>query len=249
MLKSLFQSGGRAGQEQGQTVPSASTPVAGAPLAGFPTTGAGIQPGVEPEEIDELDKLRAAAAGCTRCPLYAPATQTVFGEGPADAWLVLVGEQPGDREDRAGEPFVGPAGRILDEALEAAGIAREKTYLTNAVKHFKFETRGKRRIHQKPNASEIRACRPWLDAELRILRPNVLATLGATAAQALLGPSFRVGKQRGQVLGWGDGLTLVPTVHPSSIVRIPDREDRDAAFRALVADLEVARAQAPRGRA
>lgn len=203
---------------------------------------------VNPEELDELDALREASAGCTRCPLYQPATQTVFGEGPADAWLVLVGEQPGDHEDRAGHPFVGPAGRVLDEALQAAGINRTRTYLTNAVKHFKFEQRGKRRIHQRPSVGEIRACRPWLDAELRVLRPSVLATLGATAAQALLGSSFRIRKERGRVLEWGDGLRLVPTVHPSAILRVPDQHDRAAAFDALVADLTVVAAQAPANR-
>jgi uracil-DNA glycosylase len=207
---------------------------------------------VDPADLDDLDALRAASAECTRCPLYEPATQTVFGEGPPDAWLVLIGEQPGDREDRAGHPFVGPAGRVLDDALRDAGIDRAGTYVTNAVKHFKFTERGKRRIHQKPNASEIRACRPWLDGELRALRPAVLATLGATAAQALLGSSFRISKSRGQVLDWDapdlPGLRLVPTAHPSAILRAPDPGDREEAFRALVADLTVVAAQAPAGR-
>jgi DNA polymerase len=207
---------------------------------------------VDPADLDDLDALRAASAECTRCPLYGPATQTVFGEGPPDAWLVLIGEQPGDREDRAGHPFVGPAGRVLDDALRDAGIDRAGTYVTNAVKHFKFAERGKRRIHQKPNASEIRACRPWLDGELRTLRPSVLATLGATAAQALLGSSFRITKSRGQVLEWDaselPGLRLVPTVHPSAILRVPDPADREEAYHALVADLTVVADLAPAGR-
>jgi DNA polymerase len=207
---------------------------------------------VDPAELDDLDALREASANCTRCPLHGPATQTVFGEGPTDAWLVLIGEQPGDREDRAGHPFVGPAGRVLDDALRDAGIERASAYVTNAVKHFKFEERGKRRIHQRPSASEIRACRPWLDAEIRVLRPTVLATLGATAAQALLGSSFRLTKARGQVLEWDapdlPGLRLVPTVHPSAILRVPDPDDREEAYRALVADLTVVAAQAPAGR-
>jgi DNA polymerase len=157
----------------------------------------------------------------------------------------LVGEQPGDREDQAGEPFVGPAGTLLDRALREADIVREHTYLTNAVKHFKFKTEGKRRIHQRPSVEEIRACRPWLDAELRVLRPTVLVTLGATAGQALLGSSFRITKQRGMVLAWRSGLVLVPTVHPSSVLRIPDTDARHNAFDALVEDLKVARRQAP----
>lgn len=198
----------------------------------------------DPADIGDLDELRAASAVCTRCALYENATQTVFGSGARQAWLVLVGEQPGDREDRAGEPFVGPAGRVLDRALRDAGIRREDAYLTNAVKHFKFERSGKRRIHQTPNVGEIRACRPWLDAELRTVRPTVLATLGATAAKALLGSRFRITKQRGEVVDWGDGVALVPTVHPSSILRVPE-ENRDDAYDGLVADLRVVAARAP----
>jgi DNA polymerase len=198
----------------------------------------------DPTELDDLGEVRDASSSCQRCELYRGASQTVFGTGPTTAWLVLLGEQPGDREDRAGEPFVGPAGRLLDRALEDAGIERDATYLTNAVKHFKFEERGKRRIHQKPNASEIRACRPWLDAELRLIRPSVLGLLGATAAQALLGSSFRITKHRGEVLPCGDHLTAVPTVHPSSILRLPD-EQRQEAYSALVADLKVIADQAP----
>jgi uracil-DNA glycosylase len=185
----------------------------------------------------DLDELRRAAAACTRCELYGPATQTVFGEGPASAWLVLVGEQPGDREDVEGAPFVGPAGRVLDTALQRAGIGRSEVYVTNAVKHFRFEREGKRRIHKTPGLTHIRACRHWLDGELAAVAPSALATLGAVAAKALLGSGFRISKQRGQVLEW-EGHRLVPTVHPSAILRGPP-ESRDEAMSALVADLEV----------
>jgi DNA polymerase len=162
----------------------------------------------------------------------------VFGEGPADVRVVLVGEQPGDREDREGHPFVGPAGRVLDRALDEAGIDRGATYVTNAVKHFKFVERGKRRLHKSPSRSEVLACRPWLDAELAALSPDVVVPMGAVAAQALLGPSFRVTRQRGEVLPLDGDLVAVATVHPSSILRGPE-EDREQNFAALVADLEV----------
>jgi DNA polymerase len=185
----------------------------------------------------DLDALRREAAGCTNCELYRDATQTVFGEGPPSAWLMLVGEQPGDREDIAGEPFVGPAGRVLDTALERAGIDRAEVYLTNAVKHFRFERSGKRRIHKTPGVTHIKACRPWLDGELAAVEPQALGTLGAIAGKALLGPSFRITAQRGQVLDW-EGRRLVPTVHPSSILRGPP-EARDEALDALVSDLAV----------
>jgi uracil-DNA glycosylase family protein len=190
--------------------------------------------------MPSIDELRAEAAGCTRCDLYRFATQTVFGEGPTDADILLVGEQPGDKEDLAGEPFVGPAGRILDEALEAAGIDRSRAYVTNVVKHFKFEQRGKARIHKKPAAREVAACRAWLDAELAAVRPKVLVCLGATAAGALLGRDFRVSVSRGQ---WVDAADLAPhvlaTVHPSSVLRGPP-EDRQHNLDLLVADLQVA---------
>lgn len=185
----------------------------------------------------DLDGLRREAAGCTRCELYGPATQTVFGEGPATAWLMMVGEQPGDREDVEGAPFVGPAGRVLDTALERAGIDRSEVYVTNAVKHFRFEREGKRRIHKTPGVTHIRACRHWLDGELAAVRPSALATLGATAAKALLGSGFKITKARGQVLEWEDHR-LVPTVHPSSILRGPP-EAREEAMAALVADLTM----------
>jgi uracil-DNA glycosylase family protein len=185
----------------------------------------------------DLAGLRREAAGCTRCELYGPATQTVFGEGPVTAWLMMVGEQPGDREDVEGAPFVGPAGRVLDKALGRAGIDRSEVYVTNAVKHFRFEREGKRRIHKTPGVTHIRACRHWLDGELAAVRPSALATLGAVAAKALLGSGFRISKQRGQVLVW-EGYQLVPTVHPSAILRGPP-EAREEAMDALAADLTV----------
>jgi uracil-DNA glycosylase family protein len=184
--------------------------------------------------------LRRAIENCRGCGLWRDATQAVFGEGRARADVMLVGEQPGDKEDLAGHPFVGPAGRVLNDALTEAGIDREQVYVTNAVKHFKFKARGKRRIHDKPNAAEVAACRPWLDAELGVLAPRVLVPLGATAAQALLGRSFRVTRQRGEPLE-GTGLAdyVVATVHPSSILRAPTDEARRVAKREFVADLAV----------
>jgi uracil-DNA glycosylase len=187
-----------------------------------------------------LTSLQKEAAGCRACPLWKNATQTVFGEGPAKADLFFVGEQPGDAEDTEGRPFVGPAGRVFDEALAAAGINRRKVYVTNAVKHFKWEARGKRRIHQKPNAAETAACRPWLDAELEVVSPHVLVALGATAAQALLGRSFRVTKQRGVPVESDLAPSVLATVHPSSILRAPDEGARREQYAAFVADLEVA---------
>jgi uracil-DNA glycosylase family protein len=188
---------------------------------------------------DTLPTLREAAADCRACPLWKVGTQTVFGEGPGNAELMLVGEQPGDREDREGRPFVGPAGRLLDEALAEAGIDRSRAYLTNAVKHFKWRASGKRRIHAKPNWSEIAACRPWLDSELEVVRPDVLVCLGATAAQALLGPTFRVTKQRGQPVESDLAPHVLATIHPSAILR-GDPESRKSELAAFVKDLEVA---------
>jgi DNA polymerase len=183
--------------------------------------------------------LRRKAADCRACDLWRHATQTVFGEGPVPAAAMLVGEQPGDREDLAGHPFVGPAGRVLDEALEAAGLDRGEVYLSNAVKHFKWKPRGKRRIHDRPSAGEVAACRTWLDAELELVQPRVLVPLGATAAQALLGRSFRVTRQRGVPLeDTGLAAFVVATVHPSSILR-GDPAERDAARAGLAADLAV----------
>jgi DNA polymerase len=181
-------------------------------------------------ENPTLPKLREAAAGCKACDLWKTGTQTVFGEGTRNAEIVFVGEQPGDKEDLAGRTFVGPAGRVLDEALEAAGIDRKLAYVTNAVKHFKWEPRGKRRIHAKPNWAELTACRPWLDAELAVVKPKVLVALGATAAQALLGRQFRVTKQRGVPVESDLAPYVIATVHPSSILRQETDQDRAAAF-------------------
>jgi DNA polymerase len=174
---------------------------------------------------------------CVACPLYKTGTQTVFGEGPRRARIIMIGEQPGDREDLAGKPFVGPAGRLLDEALSEAGIDRDQVYVTNAVKHFKWKPEGKRRIHQKPNAREIAACRPWLDAELALVEPAIAVALGATAAQSLMGAAFRVTKERGKIFHPGWIPTFVATVHPSSILRAPS-DLRDAERKAFVADLK-----------
>ena len=185
-----------------------------------------------------LKALREDARSCQACPLWANATQTVFGAGDPHARVMLVGEQPGDAEDKKGLPFVGPAGRLLDEALEEAGIDRSTAYVTNAVKHFKWEPRGKRRIHQPPNAREIEACSPWLNAELAVVKPRVLVALGATASQALLGRSFRVSRERGRLLRETDFAPIVmATVHPSSVLRSRDAEARRAAREAFVADL------------
>jgi len=189
-------------------------------------------------ERPSLRKLKQAAAGCTACPLYKTGTQTVFGEGATKARVVFVGEQPGDQEDQQGKPFVGPAGKLLDKALEDAGIDRSAVYVTNVVKHFKWQARGKRRIHQKPNWSEIAACRPWLEAELEVIEPRVLVCLGATAAQALLGRDFRVSRQRGELVDSELAENVIATVHPSSILRA-DQETRDLEYRELVRDLEV----------
>jgi DNA polymerase len=184
-----------------------------------------------------LPALRTAAAGCRGCDLYQRATQTVFGQGPVRARVVLVGEQPGHEEDLAGQPFVGPAGRLLDRALEAASIPRGDVYVTNAVKHFKWEPRGARRIHARPRASEVAACRPWLAAELEVLEPAAVVCLGATAAQALLGPAFRVTKQRGRWLRAPLAARVLATIHPSAILRAPDEAARRREFEGLVADL------------
>jgi DNA polymerase len=191
-------------------------------------------------EYASLDEARHAARACRRCDLWKLGTQTVFGEGSPDSELVFVGEQPGDNEDLEGRPFVGPAGRLLDEALEQAGIDRGKAYVTNVVKHFKWQPRGKRRIHQKPNAAEVAACRVWLDTELALVKPRVLVCLGATAAQALLGRQFRVSKQRGVPVESELAPVVMATVHPSSILR---SDDRDAEMALFVEDLrQVAKA-------
>jgi uracil-DNA glycosylase len=186
-----------------------------------------------------LPKLRAAAAGCRACPLWQIGTQTVFGEGAADAQVMFVGEQPGDQEDKQGRPFVGPAGRILDQALALAGIDRGTTYVTNAVKHFKWQPRGKRRIHAKPTWSEMTACRPWLEAELAVVSPRVLVCLGATAAQSLLGKQFRVTKERGRWVESELAEHVTATIHPSSILRQRDDEGRQREMDAFVNDLKL----------
>jgi len=193
-----------------------------------------------PSDKSSLDEVGIASRQCTACHLYRRATQTVFGEGPQGAPIMLVGEQPGDYEDVAGRPFVGPAGKIMDQALEEAGIDRTKVYVTNAVKHFKWEPRGKRRIHQKPNAREIAACRPWLEAEVRLVKPNLLVCLGATAAQAVFGPSFRVTRERGKVLPSKLAPRVLATVHPSSLLRQPDAESRQREYKLFTADLRAA---------
>ena len=190
-------------------------------------------------ERSNLKALRSAAAECRGCHLWRGATQTVFGDGRKSSRLMLVGEQPGDREDRAGEPFVGPAGRELDRGLEAAGIARADAYVTNVVKHFKFEERGRRRIHQTPKRFEIEACRPWLEEELRVVRPEALVLLGATAAKALLGSSFRVTRHRGELLDSELAPIVTATIHPSAILRGPDDASRQEEREAFAADLRV----------
>jgi DNA polymerase len=187
-----------------------------------------------------LTSARAAAKGCRGCDLWKIGTQTVFGEGPRGAALMLIGEQPGDAEDLSGRPFVGPAGQLLDRALADAGIDRASVYVTNAVKHFKWEPRGKRRIHKKPRASEIGACRPWLDTEIALLKPRVIVCLGATAAQALLGPAFKVTRHRGKVVPSPLPARVMATVHPSSILRAPDDTARRAEMTRFTADLRAA---------
>ncbi len=192
-------------------------------------------------ETSSLSTLAKAAKNCTACHLYKRATQTVCGEGPKGATFLLLGEQPGDQEDLAGKPFVGPAGKILDRALAEAGIERGEVYVTNTVKHFKWEPRGKRRIHKKPNSREIAACRPWLEAELRLVRPELLICLGATAAQSILGPAFRVTRERGKILKSELAPRVLATVHPSSLLRQPDEESREREYAQFVADLRAAR--------
>ncbi len=194
-------------------------------------------------ELTTIGQLRGAAAQCMACDLWKHATQTVFGEGPARAKMFFVGEQPGDQEDLMGRPFVGPAGKLLDRALELAGVDRTQVYVTNVVKHFKWQAsdRGKRRIHKKPNSSEIRACWAWIEAELRVVQPEVLVCLGATAAKALLGNQFSVNRQRGQLVASPLARYATATVHPSSILRMPDDESRRSQMREFVKDLKTLR--------
>jgi DNA polymerase len=214
-----------------------SEPKAGSPDDASPGGTRTAEPFVP--ESSSIKTLAAAAHACRGCDLYKAATQVVFGAGRGSARVVLVGEQPGDQEDRQGLPFVGPAGALLDKALAEAGISRDEVYVTNAVKHFKWEARGKRRIHKKPRASEIKACRPWLEAELRAIKPSVVVCLGATAAQSLLGSQFKLMQQRGTVQSSALSGRVVATIHPSSVLRAPDSEGRRAAFEMLVEDLKV----------
>jgi DNA polymerase len=194
----------------------------------------------QPPDTTSWSAVREAAKDCAACHLYKRATQTVFGEGPKSATIMLIGEQPGDHEDVTGKPFVGPAGKIMDQALEEAGIERSQVYVTNAVKHFKWEPRGKRRIHQKPNSREIAACRPWLEAELRIVKPKLVVAMGATAAQTIFGPGFRVTRERGKVLSSKLAPRVLATVHPSSLLRQPDEESRQREYKHFVSDLRAA---------
>ena len=193
-----------------------------------------------PPNPKSIEQLQASAVACKGCELYKDATQTVFGEGEEHSRLMLIGEQPGDQEDLQGRPFVGPAGRLLQRALDEAGIDRRRVYVTNAVKHFRFTMRGKRRLHEKANAGQVRACRPWLEAEIEVVAPRMLVLLGATAAQSVMGPAFRVSKQRGEVVQTSFGIPAVATVHPSSILRATDDESRDTAMATFIADLRVA---------
>lgn len=187
-----------------------------------------------------LRVIAGAAKDCRACPLFRHAPQTVFGAGRDSARIIFLGEQPGDQEDLAGKPFVGPAGKLLDRALEEAGIDRDEVYVTNTVKHFKWEPRGKRRIHQKPNSREIAACRPWLEAELRVVKPRLLVCLGATASQSIFGTSFRVTRERGKLLDSPLAAKVMATVHPSSLLRQPDEESRAREYALFVADLRIA---------
>ena len=189
---------------------------------------------------DDIETLRAQSADCRACPLWKDATQTVFGEGPPHAPIMLVGEQPGDKEDLAGKPFVGPAGQVLDRALKEAGVDRHKTYVTNAVKHFKFVLRGKVRLHQKPNTTEIRACRQWYQRELDMVRPQLVVALGATAAQAVFGKATPINKTRGRVIELTDGTHVLVTVHPSYLLRLPDEQAQQDEYAKFVADLKIA---------
>jgi DNA polymerase len=189
---------------------------------------------------DKLDRLRREAASCRACPLWENASQTVFGEGPPEAEIMFVGEQPGDREDREGRPFVGPAGLLLDRALAEAGVDRGRIYVTNAVKHFKFEPRGKRRLHKRPNASEIKICRHWLLDEIEAIRPRLVVALGATAAQGLAGRAIPVGANRGAVLDVANGPRVFITIHPSALLRLEDEEDKRSGYASFVNDLRTA---------
>src|SRR5712672_511725 len=189
---------------------------------------------------DDIRALRAEASDCRACPLWKDATQTVFGEGPQNAQIMLVGEQPGDKEDLAGKPFVGPAGKMLDRALQDAGIDRNKVYVTNAVKHFKFVPRGKIRLHQKPNTSEIKACRPWYERELASIKPDLVVAMGATAAQSVFGKITPINKNRGRLIDLDEGIKALVTVHPSYLLRLPDADAKAREYQRFVDDLRIA---------
>lgn len=197
-------------------------------------------PDEPPKAPKSLRELADAEAECRRCPLYRDATQAVPGEGPSHAAFMLVGEQPGDKEDIAGKPFVGPAGRVLDRALADAGIPRDETFITNAIKHFKHEMRGKRRLHKRPNNYEIERCKIWLDFERGLVKPSTVIALGVTAARSLMGRTVTIGKVRGKPIDMADGTRLVVTIHPSALLRIEDEDERHAAYRSFVADLKAA---------
>ena len=199
---------------------------------------------LDPDMPTTLEAAREAAARCTRCDLHGPATQTVFGEGPQTAEILFVGEQPGDKEDLAGHPFVGPAGAMLNKALKEAGIEREKAYITNAVKHFKYEPRGKFRLHKKPDSKEISACRYWLDVEKSLLAPKIIVALGASAGQALLGRTVKIGAERGKPIAQGNEAPVFITVHPSYLLRLPDEDMKQKEYARFVEDLSTARAAA-----
>jgi probable DNA metabolism protein len=229
LIPSLIAGADRAAREMIEKMPTVPAPHhAKIQARHWPARGGEPAPGDDGAGARSVAELRKAAEGCKRCPLWRDATQTVFGEGPDKAKVVFVGEQPGDQEDIAGRPFVGPAGKVFDAVLDEAAIDRTKTYVTNAVKHFKFEPRGKRRIHSKPNAGEIQACRWWLDKELALTKPDLVVALGATAAQSLLGKAVAITKMRGQVIERNDGLRIFLTIHPSFILRIREPADKEA---------------------
>lgn len=246
LISRLVEGADHAASEMIASMPTAPAPHHSRIQARHWPKGRRPEPAADEEtEARSIPELRAAAANCRRCPLWRDATQTVFGEGPAHPDIVFVGEQPGDQEDIAGKPFVGPAGKMFDAIIDEAGIERRKTYVTNAVKHFKFVPRGKRRIHSKPNAGEIQACRWWLDKELALTKPGLVVALGATAAYALLGKTVAITKMRGQVIEREDGLRVFLTIHPSFILRIPSQEDKNAERQRFLNDMKAVKSLLP----